>query len=216
MEPPLEADWWAMGLRVAGVDEAGRGAWAGPVVAAAVILPGPGPYPFADSKTLSPARRESLEALIQQTALAFGIGWAEAAEVDQVGILRATHRAALRALAELLPKPQALLTDYLRLEPVWRAYAEAPAHFRNPPKADQRSPSVAAASILAKVARDRYMQALELHYPGYGFAKHKGYGTADHQAALQRLGPCPEHRQSFAPVLRHCLGFPKPERTNRD
>ncbi|MCS7059365.1 MAG: ribonuclease HII [Meiothermus sp.] len=201
MEPPLEAEWWAMGLRVAGVDEAGRGAWAGPVVAAAVILPGPGPYPFADSKALSPAQREALEVLARRTALAFGIGWAEAAEVDQLGILEATHRAALRALAQLHPKPHALLTDYLHLK-AWRDYAEAPSYFRSPPKADQRSPSVAAASILAKVARDRYMQALELRYPGYGFDRNKGYGTPEHRAALRRLGPCPEHRRSFAPLRR--------------
>ncbi|RDI95374.1 ribonuclease HII [Meiothermus sp. QL-1] len=203
MKAPLEAEWWDLGLRVAGVDEAGRGAWAGPVVAAAVILPGPGAYPFADSKTLTPAERAALESLVKEVALAFAVGWASHEEVDRLGVLQATHQAALRALAQLTPRPQALLTDYLRLEPVWRTYAETPtAPLCAPPKADRLSPSVAAASILAKQARDRYMEALEARYPGYGFAQHKGYGTPQHQAALRHLGPCPEHRLRFAPVAR--------------
>lgn len=202
-----------MGLRVAGIDEAGRGALAGPVMAAAVILPplkGQTEYPFSDSKTLSPPVREELEPQIRAVALAWGVGRAEAAEIDRLGILKATHLAALRALGELSVSPQALLTDYLRLESEWRRYLsktlpETPhphPHFRCPPKADQDSPTVAAASILAKVARDRYMKALESRFPGYGFAQHKGYGTAQHLAALQRLGPCEEHRRTFAPVAQ--------------
>lgn len=202
-----------MGLRVAGIDEAGRGALAGPVVAAAVILPplrGQAAYPFYDSKTLRAQVREVLEPQIQAVALAWGVGWAEAAEIDRLGILKATHLAALRALEQLSVAPEALLTDYLRLEAEWRRYHSKTlpkmpcpqTSFRCPPKADQNSPTVAAASILAKVARDRYMQALEHRYPGYGFAQHKGYGTAQHLDALERLGPCEEHRRTFAPVAQ--------------
>ncbi len=213
MKPALEADWWALGLRVAGIDEAGRGALAGPVVAAAVILPplrGQAAYPFHDSKTLSAPVREALEPQIKAVALAWGAGWAGAAEIDRLGILKATHLAASRALEQLSVTPEALLTDYLRLEAEWRRYLsktlpETPrpqTPFRCPPKADQNSPTVAAASILAKVARDRYMQALELRYPGYGFAQHKGYGTVQHLDALERLGPCEEHRRTFAPVAQ--------------
>lgn len=213
MKPALEADWWALGLRVAGIDEAGRGALAGPVVAAAVILPplrGRAAYPFHDSKTLSAPVREALEPQIQVVALAWGVGWAGAAEIDRLGILKATHLAASRALEQLSVTPEALLTDYLRLEAEWRRYlsktrSETPHPqilLRCPPKADQNSPTVAAASILAKVARDRYMQALEHRYPGYGFAQHKGYGTAQHLNALERLGPCQEHRRTFAPVAQ--------------
>ncbi|GIW26936.1 MAG: ribonuclease HII [Meiothermus sp.] len=208
----LESDWWRMGLRVAGVDEAGRGALAGPVVAAAVILPPPkgqAQYPFYDSKILTPKARNRLEAQIRAVALAWGVGWAEVVEIDRLGILKATHLAAARALEQLEVPPEALLTDYLRLEGEWRQYLRKnPSRpdslhlLRCPPKADQHSPTVAAASILAKVARDRYMEALEQQYPGYGFAQHKGYGTALHLQALERLGPCAVHRHSFAPVAQ--------------
>nr|WP_297859906.1 ribonuclease HII [Meiothermus sp.] len=212
MKPALETDWWAMGLRVAGIDEAGRGALAGPVVAAAVILPPPRgslDYPFLDSKMLAPKEREALEPQVRAVALAYGVGWAETAEIDRLGILGATHLAALRALKELMLPPEALLTDYLRLEREWQQYLrdhparpDSPNLLRCPAKADQNSPTVAAASILAKVARDRHMQALERRYPGYGFAQHKGYGTAQHLEALERLGPCEAHRRTFAPVAR--------------
>lgn len=212
MKPALEADWWAMGLRVAGIDEAGRGALAGPVVAAAVILPPPKgsfTYPFLDSKKLAPKEREALEPQIQAVALAYGVGWAGVAEIDRLGILGATHLAALRALQQLAVRPEALLTDYLRLEREWWQYLhdnpscpDSPNLLRCPAKADQDSPTVAAASILAKLARDRYMQALDWRYPGYGFALHKGYGTAHHLDALMRLGPCEQHRRTFAPVAQ--------------
>lgn len=195
MEAP-EADWWAAGLHVGGVDEAGRGALAGPVVAAAVILP-PGRYPFRDSKTLSPRQRERLEAQVQAVALAWGVGLAEPHEIDAVGILRATHLAAGRALQQLALPPQALLTDYLHLQTALP--------LRAPAKADRDSPTVAAASILAKVARDRLMLELDRAYPHYGFARHKGYSTAEHLEALLEHGPCPLHRKSFSPVAQVML-----------
>jgi len=208
----LESDWWKMGLRVAGVDEAGRGALAGPVVAAAVILPPRKDqiqYPYQDSKALSAKLRQRLAKQIQAEALTWGVGWAGVAEIDRLGILKATHLAAARALARLAVPPEALLTDYLRLEQEWRQYLhnksprpDAPGLFRCPPKADQNSPTVAAASILAKVARDRYMEALEQQYPGYGFAQHKGYGTRLHLQALEKYGPCELHRRTFAPIAQ--------------
>ncbi|PZA07141.1 MULTISPECIES: ribonuclease HII [unclassified Meiothermus] len=194
--PPLERDWWEAGLRVAGVDEAGRGAWAGPVVAGAVVLRR-GEYPFRDSKTLSARQREALEARVKAVALGWGVGFAEVDEIERLGILKATHLAARRALEGLPLLPDALLTDCLRLEREWRGPA---CLFRCPPKADRDSPTVAAASILAKVARDRHMLELEAQYPGYGFATHKGYGTALHRESLRRLGPSPVHRKTFAPV----------------
>ncbi|MCL5964187.1 MAG: ribonuclease HII [Deinococcus sp.] len=193
MKRPIEADWWEAGLLVAGVDETGRGALAGPVVAAAVILE-PGEYPFRDSKTLTAREREGLEASILQAAIAYALGTAEADEVDNLGILKATHLAARRALVELDPRPSALLTDYLKLQ------TSLP--LRAPAKADRDSPTVAAASILAKLARDRHMVLLDQAHPGYGFARHKGYGTPGHLEALNRLGPSPEHRRTFAPVLQ--------------
>ncbi|ADH62387.1 Ribonuclease H [Allomeiothermus silvanus DSM 9946] len=197
--PPLERDWWEAGLRVAGVDEAGRGAWAGPVVVAAVILPR-GEHPFRDSKTLSARQREALEARVKAVALGWGVGLAAVDEIERLGILKATHRAAQRALECLAVLPDALITDYLRLEREWRGPASL---LRCPPKADRDSPTVAAASILAKVARDRHMLELEAQYPGYGFATHKGYGTTLHRENLIRLGPSPVHRKTFAPV--RCL-----------
>lgn len=184
---------------IAGVDEAGRGAWAGPVYAAAVILPLGRPDlcevldGVADSKQLSPGRREALLPLIYEVALSVGVGSASAVEVDALGIVPATCLAMERAIDALSSPPEALLVDYLTLPQV-----ELPQ--RSLPKADQHSLSVAAASIVAKVSRDRWMVELEARCPGYGFARHKGYGTTAHRSALARLGPSPFHRMSWAPL----------------
>ncbi|WP_243028798.1 ribonuclease HII [Thermus albus] len=198
----LEASFWAMGLRVAGIDEAGRGAWAGPIVVGAVILP-PGRYPFRDSKLLRPEERQRLAEEVKGVALTYALGVAEVAEVDRLGVLRATLLAAQRALALLHPPPEALVTDYLQVATSLPLLA--------PPKADQHSPSVAAASILAKVHRDRLMEELDRLYPGYGFAQHKGYGTPEHREALKTLGPSPVHRRRFSPVAQAPLRFSEGE-----
>jgi ribonuclease HII len=187
---------------IAGLDEAGRGAWAGPVVAAAVVLPD---WPLArlraalpglnDSKLLSPARREALRARILDVAVAASVAGAGPQEIDTVGIVHATRRAMQRALAGLGAAPDALLIDALPLPDI----ALPQDVFDH---ADARSCSVAAASILAKCARDAFLARLDAAYPGYGFAQHKGYGTRVHAAALYDLGISPVHRVSFAPVAR--------------
>ena len=190
----LEILHWAKGAKfVAGIDEAGRGALAGPVCVAAVILP-PDQKPrfYRDSKTLSPAKRQQLALEIKQEALAWVIEFAPATEVDQYNVLRATHRAAARAIAQLNPAPDALITDYLKLITTLPLLA--------PAKADSSSYSVAAASILAKTARDEYMVALSQQHPEYGFEAHKGYGSSRHLQALERYGVLLEHRKTFDPV----------------
>jgi ribonuclease HII len=178
----------------AGVDEAGRGPLAGPVAAAAVILDPARPIAgLDDSKRLTPRAREALEPLIQQRALAWCVAFASAAEIDAINILEASLLAMRRAVAGLGTVPAAVWVDGNRTT-----------DFGAPARAivggDARVAAIAAASILAKVARDRVMAGLDLDYPGYGFAAHKGYPTPAHRAALIRLGPCPEHRLSFAPV----------------
>ena len=184
---------------IAGVDEAGRGAWAGPVYAAAVILPLDRVHlsdtlnGVADSKQLSPNRRESLLEIIIAEALSVGVGAASASRVDKFGILSATRLAMKRAIDALSPFPEALLLDFVKLPKV--ALPQ-----RSLPKADQHCLSVAAASIVAKVSRDRWMVELNKRYPGYGFSRHKGYGTAAHRSALALLGPSPLHRMSWAPL----------------
>lgn len=186
--------------RIAGVDEAGRGAWAGPVYAAAVVLPLERPdlarllADVRDSKQLSPLLREAAYARIRGVALAVGVGWAEAAEIDALGILPATWLAMARAVGQLAVTVDALLLDYVRLPDI-------PLPQRALPRADARCLSVAAASIIAKVERDRRMAELDREYPGYGFACHKGYGTPQHRQALRRLGPSPIHRRTWRPVV---------------
>lgn len=195
----LEAALWARGYTpVAGVDEAGRGALAGPVVVAAVILP-PGDHPFRDSKALTPAAREKLADAARAVALAWCVAEASSAEIDALNVLEATRLAARRAVAGLGFRPGALVTDYLHIGAGLPELAVA--------RADARSLQAAAASILAKTGRDGRMRAMAGEFPGYGFEGHKGYGSAAHLAALQRLGPCPEHRRSFAPVAQGRL-FP--------
>jgi len=190
----LEAVLWARGYSpLAGIDEAGRGALAGPVVAAAVVLP-PGDHPFRDSKTLGPEKRERLAAVVREVALAWSVAEASPAEIDELNILGATRLAARRAVAGLTLRPTALVTDYLHIGAGLPELAVA--------HADARSLQAAAASILAKTARDARMVAMAGDYPEYGFDGHKGYGAPAHLTALQRFGPCPEHRRSFAPVAQ--------------
>lgn len=188
-----------MSLRIAGVDEAGRGPLAGPVAVAAVILDPARPIAgLGDSKALSEARRDALEPLIRERALAWHVEMVSAAEIDRLNILRATLEGMARALRALSPGADHALIDGNRLPPGLPCPAEALV------KGDAREPAIMAASILAKVARDRWMCELDARHPGYGFALHKGYPTPAHLENLRRLGPCAEHRRSFAPV-RACL-----------
>tara|TARA_R110002124_G_scaffold2938_4_gene20193 strand:+ start:50 stop:649 length:600 start_codon:yes stop_codon:yes gene_type:complete len=184
------------GADVAGVDEVGRGPLAGEVVAAAVILDPQRPVEgLRDSKKLSAPRREVLAALIRERALAWCIASATVAEIDELNILQASLLAMQRAVHGLQPQPGYVLVDGNRL-PRWD-YASEPVV-----GGDDRVPAIAAASILAKVTRDRALIELESLYPGYGFAAHKGYPTAAHLQALQTLGVTPVHRRSFAPVKK--------------
>ena len=203
---PTRPDWsaerllWKQGyLRVAGVDEVGRGPLAGPVIAAAVVFPPsfrtrllPG---LRDSKQLTAKARERLAPQVRRFAAGVGIGSASPAEIDALGIVGATVAAMSRAIRQLPQSADHLLVDALRLEcdglpcrPIIHG--------------DALCSSIAAASIVAKVARDSLMVELDALHPGYGFARHKGYPTAEHRAALERLGPTPLHRRSFAPVRR--------------
>ncbi len=197
----FERAFWSRGLlHVAGVDEVGRGAWAGPLVAGAVILP---PQTrrstlreldcARDSKLLSPKQREALYRPICACALAFATGLATREEIDEIGLGRANRLAMQRAIEALSIPPDALLLDAFRLPAV---ALPQNAIIRG----DQLSLTIACASILAKVTRDRMMVALDAELPGYGFAKHKGYGTGEHQEALERLGPSREHRKCFEPI----------------
>jgi ribonuclease HII len=187
--------WDIPGL-IAGVDEAGRGPLAGPVVAAAVILDDMRPIAgLNDSKKLSAARREKLFDEIRAKALCCSIAQASVEEIDEINILQATLLAMRRAVEGLRLKPAKVLVDGNRL-PVLDVLAEAIV------KGDATVPAISAASILAKVTRDRWCAELDAKYPQYGFAAHKGYGTAEHLAALQTHGACPEHRKTFAPVTR--------------
>ena len=183
---------------VAGVDEAGRGCLAGPVVAAAVILNQPDRVAgLADSKTLSAPRRERLATLIRERALACAIGRADHEEIDRLNILQASLLAMQRALQGLDIRPAQALVDGNHCPAM-------PCPARAVVKGDQTEACISAASILAKVSRDREMLELDRKYPGYGFARHKGYPTREHILALAEIGVCPIHRRSFAPV-RRCL-----------
>ena len=176
---------------IAGVDEAGRGPLAGDVYAAAVILPRDfRPAGLNDSKKLSEKKREALYDIICAHAVAYAIGTASAEEIDRINILRATHLAMYRAVQSLCVKPDYVLIDGNPVQGI-------PVPNRSIVKGDSRSLSIAAASILAKVSRDRYMQDLDKQYPQYGFAVHKGYGTKAHKEAVWQYGPSPEHRRSF-------------------
>jgi ribonuclease HII len=197
--PPLrhEKELWALGFKyVGGIDEAGRGAWAGPVAAAVVVLPADVSVRRSlagvrDSKLMTPLQRERTAPIIKEEALAWGVGFSSSDEIDSAGILPSTRLAMLRAV-EMLPwLPEYLLLDYIH----WPGLA-------NPhlilPKGEHHSLSIAAASVLAKTARDSLMRDLDVQYPGYGFAQHKGYGTVQHRTALNQHGPCAIHRRSFA------------------
>jgi ribonuclease HII len=177
-----------------GVDEAGRGPLAGAVFAAAVILDPARPVPgLADSKTLDAARREALATAIRRDALAWAVATATVAEIDEMNILRASLAAMARAVEALGVDPGEVVVDGLHVPPTrWPSRAVV--------KGDRLVPAISAASILAKTARDEEMAALDLRFPGYGFARHKGYPTPEHLEALRALGPCAIHRRSFGPV----------------
>lgn len=187
-----EREAWRSGLpHVAGVDEAGRGPLAGPVVAAAVILnPECRIKGLDDSKLLTPARREALFDRILEHAAAVGTGIADPETVDRLNILEATRLAMLEALAKLAPRPDLVLIDAVSLSTLTCPQ-------KSLVKGDRRSASIAAASIIAKVTRDRLMLEADVRFPQYGFSRHKGYPTPEHLAALRRHGPCPIHRRTF-------------------
>lgn len=184
---------------IAGLDEAGRGALAGPVMAAAVMLPLDNPSALKrlagvrDSKLLSPAQRETALEVILEVAVCWATGSASPQEIDTIGLLPATRKAMLRALAGLSEVPEHLLIDHLLLPEDERPQTALV-------KGDRRSLTIAAASVVAKVLRDRKMVDLDSRFPGYEFASNKGYGTRQHRSALQRLGPAPVHRRSYEPV----------------
>jgi ribonuclease HII len=196
-ELQARANGW---LRIAGVDEAGRGPLAGPVVAAAVILPdGFALEGLRDSKCLTAAVRDALYEQVVAAALAWSVALVEPDEIDRINILRATHLAMAQALSGLAPAADGALVDGLPVKGL-------PCPHQAIVRGDGCCVSIAAASILAKVTRDRRMVELDAHFPGYGLAQHKGYGTRDHLAALQRLGPALCHRRSFRPVTEAPVG----------
>jgi len=195
----FERTLWQNGIvHIAGLDEAGRGAWAGPVTAGAVIFPASESlleqlHGVRDSKQMTPRQREEWVELIRSAALSWGVGSASCGEIDALGILPATHLAMRRALEALILSPQHLLVDALRLPGVNLAQS-AIIH------GDARSLTIAAASVLAKTSRDGLMVKLDHECPGYGFARHKGYGTRAHQEALLQIGVSAHHRRRFAPI----------------
>lgn len=195
-EATVRASGWT---RIAGVDEAGRGPLAGPVVAAAVVLPeGVALDGLRDSKCLPEPVRERLYAQVVEVALGWAVGIASSEEIDQINILRATHLAMARALSLLSPGADGALVD-------GRPVKGLPCPHQAIVRGDACCMSIAAASVVAKVTRDRLLHALDAEHPGYGFARHKGYGTREHLLALEALGPLPCHRRSFRPVAERLL-----------
>ncbi len=201
----VERTCWDQGIgQIAGVDEAGAGPLAGPVCAAAVILPPGLALPFLnDSKQVTPRRREILFGQIRERAVAWAVAWATAEEIDELDILNSRMLAMSRAIVQLSPEPGLVLVDGNR-DHGSKCAIKAP--HRLIVQGDSRSANIAAASIMAKVSRDRLMEELDARYPGYGFARHKGYPTKDHYAALDRLGPCEIHRKTFLRKWREGQG----------
>ncbi|MDW7755058.1 MAG: ribonuclease HII [Brevefilum sp.] len=204
----FENKLWGEGLRfVAGVDEAGRGTLAGPVAAGAVVLPCDLPdlanllEGVNDSKVMTPAEREAKAEIIRAVAFRWGVGFATSAEIDRIGILPATCLAVSRAILELKLELEHVLVDYLRLPDL--DVPQTPLV-----KGDARCLSIAAASILAKTARDAVLVEMDGTYPGYHFASNKGYGTLAHRQAIANLGPCDQHRKTFSPVKDYYSLFP--------
>ena len=204
---PFEADGYARGFKaIAGVDEVGRGPLAGPVVAAAVILPrGFSHSEIKDSKLLSAKQRDKLAPLICESALSWGLGVVAVDEIDRINILQASLLAMVKALEALEPLPDCLLIDGNQPIPAklfvdTRFVPDSSPYQKTIVKGDRLCLSIAAASIIAKVARDEMMVAFDRQFPEYGFAGHKGYGSAAHLAALRRHGPSPIHRMSYKPV----------------
>ena len=187
----MEVDLWREGFRfVGGIDEAGRGPLAGPVAAACVILPGAvWLEKLDDSKKLSPSTRDRLYAEIRQKAVAWGVGICDAGYIDRVNILQATKKAMILAVSAMKQAPDALIIDAIRLELDFRQVSV--------PRADSLCAAVSAASVMAKVTRDRMMDAMDARYPEYGFIRNKGYGTAEHIEAIRKYGLTPIHRRSF-------------------
>ena len=207
----IEEDGYARGFSyIAGLDEVGRGPLAGPVVAAAVVLPRGFAYrDIKDSKLLTAKQRQTLAPVIKSQAQGWGIGVVEVEEIDRINILKASLLAMAKAFAGLRPRPDYLLIDgNQRIPAEWLQFSHGssgqPPQQRTIVKGDRLCVSIAAASILAKVARDAMMIELDEHYPQYGFAGHKGYGSAAHLEALRRFGPSPVHRRSFKPVRDVC------------
>lgn len=193
-----EQTFWQQGIQtIAGIDEVGMGALAGPVVAAAVIVPQHTSLDgVRDSKTLTPKRREQLAGIIKESATAWAIGEASVEEISRLNIRAASHLAMARAVAQLLPVPQLLLIDGTPAQ----IHPTIPAV--NIIDGDALSYSIAAASIIAKVYRDDRMAQLHTVFPQYGFASHKGYGSASHKEALAQYGPCPHHRPTYTPIAQ--------------
>ncbi|MBP3218681.1 MAG: ribonuclease HII [Lachnospiraceae bacterium] len=176
---------------IGGIDEAGRGPLAGPVSAAVVLLPDDREFPYVnDSKKLSPKKRDELYDYIRENAAAFSVALVDAQRIDEINILQATYEAMRKAVADLEIQPEVLVNDAVKIPGI--ELPQIPVV-----KGDAKCLSIAAASILAKVTRDRLMEEYDRQYPEYGFASHKGYGTAQHIAAIRKYGPCPIHRQSF-------------------